>query len=310
MGHFRIDGVTGPDEYSAIADNNVFTNLMAQRNLLGAAEMSARHIDKAREFGVTPEEMAIWRAAADHMTVPFDARLGVHQQAEDFTEHELWDFEHTSPDQYPLLLNYTYFELYRKQVIKQPDLVLAMVVCPYAFTHEQMVCNYDYYERITVRDSSLSAATEAVIAARCDYLRLAFDYAAEATLIDLQDLEHNVADGLHMASLAGAWIVFVIGLGGMRDHGEVLTFTPKLPDGLTRYSFSVTHQGTRLHVNVTGLHAEYSLQTPGSLPIAHYGEPLVVTDAAPVVRAIPPCPPLVPPSQPPGREPHRRSPGS
>nr|MBA3541678.1 family 65 glycosyl hydrolase [Deltaproteobacteria bacterium] len=197
QGHFRIDGVTGPDEYSALADNNVYTNLMAQRNLVGAADACERHVDKARELGVTPEEMAFWRAAADRMLIPYDERLKIHPQAEGFTDHELWNFEATKPEQYPLLLHFPYFDLYRKQVVKQPDLVLAMMMCPYAFSREQVERNFEYYERITVRDSSLSACSQAVLAAQCDHLRLALDYAAEATLMDLQDIEHNVRDGLH-----------------------------------------------------------------------------------------------------------------
>jgi alpha,alpha-trehalose phosphorylase len=308
-GNFRIDGVTGPDEYSALADNNVYTNLMAQRNLNGAADVCARHVDRARDLGVTPDEMAFWRAAADRMSIPYDAELGVHQQAEDFTHHEMWDFDKTAPDQYPLLLHFTYFDLYRKQVVKQPDLVLAMTACPYAFTQDQMERNFAYYERITVRDSSLSACTQAVMAARCGHLRLAFDYVAEATLLDLQDLEHNVADGLHMASLAGSWIAFVFGLGGMLDHGESLAFTPKLPDGLTRYAFTLTRRGCVLRVDVTAPHAVYTLKTPGALQMSHYSERLTVTDAAPVTRPIPPPVLRDPPRQPPGREPRHRSPG-
>ncbi|MCU1421499.1 MAG: Maltose phosphorylase [Microbacteriaceae bacterium] len=202
QGHFRIDGVTGPDEYSALADNNVYTNLMAQRNLVGAAEVCVRYPDKARELGVTTDELAFWRAAAERMMIPYDERLGVHPQAEGFTDHEIWDFAATGPDQYPLLLHFPYFDLYRRQVVKQPDLVLAMGLCPDAFTQEQKERNFEYYERITVRDSSLSACTQAVLAAECNHLRLALDYAAEATLMDLQDLEHNVRDGLHIASLS------------------------------------------------------------------------------------------------------------
>jgi alpha,alpha-trehalose phosphorylase len=308
-GNFRIDGVTGPDEYSALADNNIFTNLMARRNLLGAADACARHVDRARELGVTSEEMAFWRAAADRMMIPYDTRIGIHPQAEGFTDHELWDFEHTVPDQYPLLLHFPYFDLYRKQVVKQPDLVLAMALFPDSFAREQIERNFEYYERITVRDSSLSACTQAVMAARCDHLRLAFDYAAEATLIDLQDLEHNVADGLHMASLAGAWLAFVFGFAGMQRGTEVLSFQPKLPDGLTRYAFSISYRGRCLHVDVTSSRAEYKLKTPGSIPVEHYGERITVNAGAPVVRPISPIPPREPPGQPAGRSPRRRSPG-
>jgi alpha,alpha-trehalose phosphorylase len=309
-GNFRIDGVTGPDEYSAIADNNIYTNLMAQRNLLGAAAACQRHQDRARELGVTNEEMAVWRAAAGRVVVPYDDKLGVHQQSEGFTQHETWDFTSTRPDQYPLLLHFAYFDLYRKQVIKQPDLVLAMQLCSSSFTPEQRIRNFEYYERITVRDSSLSAGTEAVAAADAGHLRLAFDYAAEAALMDLEDVEHNARDGLHVASLAGTWIAFVVGLGGMRDHGDTLAFAPRLPDGLTRLTFSLLRRGICLRVDVTTREARYSLpRCKGSLRISHHGEPLTVSGAEPVVRPIPPGPDRPPATQPPGREPRRRSPG-
>ena len=203
-GRFRIDGVTGPDEYSAVADNNVYTNLMAQRNLRLAADAVARHPDRAAELGVDPEETAAWRDAARAMLIPFDVRLGVHPQAEGFTEHQLWDFERTAPDQYPLLSHFPYFDLYRKQVVKQADLVLAMHLRGDAFSAQEKARNFAYYEALTVRDSSLSACTQAVIAAEVGHLELAYDYFAEAALIDLDNLEHNTRDGLHIASLAGA----------------------------------------------------------------------------------------------------------
>ena len=200
--NFRIDGVTGPDEYSAVADNNVYTNLMAQRNLRGAADVSVRHPREAERLGVSSEEIASWRAAAHAMVIPYDEKLGIHAQAEGFTSHALWDFEHTPEDHYPLLLNYPYFDLYRKQVVKQPDLVLAMVQCPDAFTQEQKAANFAYYERITVRDSSLSPGTLAVMAAETGHLDLAYDYLCESSQMDLADLENNVRDGIHLAALA------------------------------------------------------------------------------------------------------------
>ncbi len=250
-GRFRIDGVTGPDEYTAIVDNNIYTNLMARRNLVGAADACQRHQDRARELGVTPAEMAGWRAAGERVVLPYDEQRGVHQQSEGFTAHEEWNFAATSPQQYPLMLHFPYFDLYRKQVVKQPDLVLAQVLFSDVFTPEQRARNFDYYERITVRDSSLSACTEAIAAADAGHLRLAFDYAAEAALVDLHDLQRNTADGLHVASLAGTWIALVMGFGGLRDLGESLTFAPRLPDALTRLSFSIRHRGRCLHVEVT-----------------------------------------------------------
>ena len=156
-GAFRIEGVTGPDEYSAVKDNNLYTNLMAQLNMAAAATVAAKLPDEARALGVTTEEAASWRDAAADMYIPFDSRLGVHPQHDGFTSYARWDFAATPPENYPLLLHYPYFQLYRKQVVKQADVVLAMQLRGDAFTPEQKLRNFDYYEGITVRDSSLSA---------------------------------------------------------------------------------------------------------------------------------------------------------
>ena len=308
QGAFRIDGVTGPDEYGAIADNNLYTNLMARRNLLGASDACGRHQDRARDLDVTPEEMADWRAAAEHVLVPYDPHLGVHQQAEGFTTHEVWDFAATRRDQYPLMLHFPYFDLYRKQVVKQADLVLAMQLCADAFTPDEKSRNFDYYERVTVRDSSLSACTQAVLAAEVGHLRLALDYVTEAALMDLRDLEHNARDGLHIAALAGTWIALVAGLGGMRDHGGTLAFAPRLPDGLTGLSFTIVRHGLRLHVKASADAATYRLlDGQGTLELVHHGEVLTLQGTTPAERAIPRSTPRRdPPEQPRGREPHRR----
>ncbi|HET7530987.1 MAG TPA: glycoside hydrolase family 65 protein [Mycobacteriales bacterium] len=308
-GRFRIDGVTGPDEYSAVVDNNVFTNLMAQRNLRAAADVCARHPEAAHGLGVDVEETASWRDAAEDMVIPYDAHLQVHPQDEAFTEHAVWDFAATPPDHYPLLLHYPYFDLYRKQVVKQADLVLAMQLRGDAFTPEQKRRNFDYYEALTVRDSSLSAATQAVMAAEVGHLDLALDYAAEAALVDLRDLKHNTRDGLHMASLAGTWTALVWGFGGTRDHDGQLTFAPRLPAGLTRLRFNLLYRGVRLRVEVHPDAATYSLTDGGrTLTLRHHGEQFDLTEDEAVTLPIPALPPQPRPRQPQGREPQRRHP--
>jgi alpha,alpha-trehalose phosphorylase len=307
-GHFRIDGVTGPDEYSAICDNNLYTNLLAQRNLRGAVAAATRHPDRARELGVDEEEISGWHGAAEAMFVPYDDRLGVHPQSEGFTGHQMWDFAGTPPDRYPLLLHFPYFDLYRKQVVKQADLVLAMHLRGDAFTDEQKARNFAYYERLTVRDSSLSACSQAVIAAEVGHLALAHDYLGEAALMDLDDLERNTRDGLHIASLAGTWIALVAGFGGMRDHDAVMSFRPRLPEGLTRLAFTIAVQRRRLRIEVTGGEAAYLLLDGEPLEILHHGQALLVTTAKRLRRPIPAPPARTTPTQPPGRAPARRRP--
>ena len=310
QGRFHIDGVTGPDEYSAVADNNVYTNLMASQNLVAAADAAQRYPDRARELGIDVEESAGWRDAARAIFIPYDESLGVHPQAEGFTRHQAWDFADTSEEQYPLLLHFPYFDLYRKQVVKQADLVLAMHVCGEAFTAEQKVRNFDYYEPLTVRDSSLSACTQAVMAAEVGHLDLAFDYLGEAALMDLRDLENNTRDGVHIASLAGAWIALVGGFGGLRHRDGMVSFAPRLPEGLARLAFSLLLRGRRLRVEVTHSEARYVLAEGEPLGILHHGKKVHVLHGKPQVRAIPAAPAAGPvPSQPPGRAPMHRGEG-
>ena len=305
-GRFRIDGVTGPDEYSALGDNNVYTNLMAERNLRAAADAVERFPNEAAALGADAEEAASWRDAAGAMFVPFDEALGVHPQAEGFTHYRVWDFAGTDPEHYPLMLSYPYFDLYRKQVCKQADLVLALELRGDCFTPEEKARNFDYYEALTVRDSSLSACTQATVAAEVGYLDLAYDYLGEAGLMDLHDLEHNVADGVHMASLAGVWLATVCGFGGMRDHDGTLSFAPRLPGALERLVFRLTYQGRLLRVEVTQEQATYCVSEGDPLPVTHHGEALTV-GPDPVQRPVPATVPRPEPHQPNGRAPVARS---
>ncbi|MDA8044015.1 MAG: family 65 glycosyl hydrolase [Actinomycetota bacterium] len=301
-GHFRIDGVTGPDEYSAVADNNVFTNLMAARNLRAAADVATHHPARAHRLEVTSEEVASWRDAADAIVVPYDPRLGVHPQSEGFTDHAPWDFEGTPADHYPLMLHYPYFDLYRKQVCKQVDLVLAMVLCGDAFSDEQKARNFEYYEALTVRDSSLSASMQAVMAAEVGHLDLAHDYLGEACLMDLRDIEHNTADGLHLASLAGAWTALVTGFGGLRAGDGIMRFSPRLPEGITALRFKLRYRSRRIGLEIGPDRVLYRLLEGEQMKISHHGETIDL-GVEPVEREVPPVTRRPGPSQPPKRRP-------
>ena len=309
-GRFRIDGVTGPDEYSALGDNNVFTNLMATRNLLAAAEAVGRHPERARELGIDDEEVSAWRRAAEAVVVPYDETLGVTPQAEGFTRYRRWDFEATERDQYPLLLHHPYYALYSSQVVKQADLVFALFLFGDRFDADQKRRDFDYYEAITVRDSTLSACIQSIVAAEVGHLDLAYEYLRETALVDLRDLAGNTADGLHLASLAGAWLASVCGFGGMRDHGDVLAFAPCLPEALHRLAFRLLVRGRRILVEVTPGRASYQLLDGEPLDLLHHGTPFTLVPGTSQVLDCPP-PPDVPPVNPPrGREPMRRGIGA
>jgi alpha,alpha-trehalose phosphorylase len=306
-GDFRITGVTGPDEYSAIVDNNIYTNLMAQQNLRAAAEVATLHPDEAAKLGVVDIEIDAWRAAADAMFVPYDEAREVHPQADGFTDHEVWDFANTPDEHYPLLLHYPYFQLYRKQVVKQADLVLALYLRSDEFTAEEKQRDFDYYEPLTVRDSSLSACCQAVIAAETGCTQLAYDYLAEAALMDIDDLESNTADGLHLASLAGAWIALVAGFGGLRHTDAGLQFAPRLPEGWTRMSFGLVVGDGSLRVEVRPDTVTYTYAGKEPLEVRH-GETVLSLEAGkPVTRPVQAPAEREAPRQPNGRAPVHRA---
>ncbi len=306
MGDFRIHGVTGPDEYTAIVDDNVYTNLMAQRNLEYAAAACRRHPEGGRRLGVTPEELESWQTAARSMYVPYDGHLGVHPQSEGFTRHDEWDFEGTRADQYPLLLHFPYFQIYRRQVVKQADLVLALHLRGDAFSAEAKARDFAYYEPRTVRDSSLSACTQAVVAAEVGHLQLAHDYWAETALTDLHNLHDNVGSGLHLAAMAGTWLVAVAGFGGMRDHDGQLTFAPRLPPGVSRLTFRMRFAGCLVEVEVRQDRATYRLLQGDARSTRHHAQEFDVTAGGAVTLDIPPLAEPAAVSQPPGHAPARR----
>jgi alpha,alpha-trehalose phosphorylase len=297
-GAFRIDGVTGPDEYTALVDNNVFTNLMAARNLRCAADVVDRYPDRAAEFGVDAREAGAWRVAAGAMTVPFDEKLGVTAQSEGFTRYRKWNFAATRPDEYPLLLHYPYYLLYSSQVIKQADLVMALYLCGNQFDAEQKLRAFNYYEAITVRDSTLSASIQAIVAAEVGHHDPAYDYFRETAFVDLHDLAGNTDDGLHLAALAGTLLAAVAGFGGLRDYGDKLIFAPRLPEQLPKITFRLLYRGRRLRVEIGSDQAHYDLLAGEPLEVLHHGEPLTLARGAPQSRGIPAFvkpPPVAPP---------------
>jgi trehalose/maltose hydrolase-like predicted phosphorylase len=302
-GAWHLFGVTGPDEYTGVTNDNTFTNLMARANLRRAADACERSQARAAELGVDHAETAAWRAAADAVYVPWDESLGVHPMNDDFTAYAEWPFEEER-DRYPVQEHHHYAEFYRRQVLKQADLVQALWWCREEFTAEQVARDVEYYEARTVRDSSLSAAVQAVVCAQAQHPDLALRHLREAALVDLRDLQQGTQKGLHLASVAGAWLAFVAGLGGLREDADDLELAPLLPSSLSRTAYRVSWRGRLLGVETTREGTTVRLlRGQGPVTVVVDGEPRTVT-ADPVhapLRA--PAPLLAEPRQPAGREP-------
>lgn len=256
---FHIHGVTGPDEYTTVVNDNLYTNVMARFNLRFAAnclaELAARqpaaYAHAVERLGLRPEEPEEWRRIADAMHIPYAAHLGVHPQDEHFLEREVWDLTETPADQRPLLLHFHPLVIYRFQVLKQADVVLALLLQGEHFTAEEKRADFEYYDPLTTGDSTLSAVMQAIIAAEIGYQDLALEYFTEAAFVDLADRHGNTADGVHVASIGGVWMGLVNGFAGMRDHGGSLSFDPRLPPSWPSLEFRMQWRGSRFEVRVT-----------------------------------------------------------
>ena len=299
---FHIHGVTGPDEYTAVVNDNLFTNVMARANLRAAVrsvQWLAEHAPQAHarlrdRLALTEAELDGFARAAEAMHVPFDERLGIHPQDDDFLSKELWDLPHTPADKRPLLLHYHPLVIYRHQVLKQADVVLALYLQGEEFTPEQKRADFDYYDPLTTGDSTLSAVVQSIIAAEVGYAELAERYFNAALFVDLADLHHNTDAGVHVASLGGLWQALVAGFGGLRDHLGVWSFDPRLPAGWPSLTFPLTLQGNRLRVRVEHASITFTLETGAapSVPVTVQGRPVVVGRDAPLVVPLDPAPVL------------------
>ncbi len=259
---FHIHGVTGPDEYTTVVNDNLYTNVMARFNLRCAAEsvrMLAKEWPEEHErmvarLGLQDSEVAEWERAADAMAILWNENLGIHPQDALFDEREMWDLANTPPEQRPLLLHFHPLVIYRFQVLKQADVVLALVLQGDQFTPEEKKADFDYYDPITTGDSTLSGAAQGIMAAEVGYSDLALHYFWDSLFVDLGNLHENTSDGVHVASAGGVWSALVYGFGGLRDQGDMLTFDPRLPESWPSLAFRLTQRGTRVKVTVEAKH--------------------------------------------------------
>ncbi len=284
---FCINAVTGPDEYTTVVDNNAYTNLMAKENLEGAVrvmqwlrgEDPKAYAELVLATGLTDEEIAEWLRAADAMYVP--RHDGIVLQDDGFLDRKRWDFEGTR-DKHPLLLHFHPLELYRHQVIKQTDVVLATYLVEHHFGEEETRRTFDYYDPLTTGDSTLSACVQSVVASAVGYPEAALRYFEQAATVDLADAHGNTADGIHVASAGGTWLALVAGFGGLRDFDGDVRFSPRLPAEWERLRFRVQVRGQLVEVDMTHAGTTYELIEGRGLPVKHFGEQLRVLPGTPV----------------------------
>jgi alpha,alpha-trehalose phosphorylase len=287
---FHIHGVTGPDEYTTVVNDNLFTNVMARYNLAQAAELLRqlkRELPRAyqrvaQRLELKDEEIEEWAECSRAMSIPFDKITGINPQDAHFLDREVWDLKNTPPEKRPLLLHYHPLVIYRFQVLKQADVVLALFLQGDHFTSEQKRNNFEYYDPITTGDSTLSAIVQSIIAAEVGYRDLALRYFYNALLVDLADLHGNTSDGVHVASTGGVWNILAYGFGGMRDYNGKITFDPRLPESWAGLTFQVTLRGTRLKVDLTSHEIAFTVVEGESVALSVRGDHFIVVAGTPV----------------------------
>ena len=307
---FEIHSVTGPDEYTTVVNNNLFTNVMAQYNLRVAAhvlhQMKVSRPDAYRDLlkqtELTEKELELWGKAAKCMAIPFNEQLGMNPQDDQFLQREVWDLDDPEVGpQRPLLLHYHPLTIYRYQVVKQADVVLALFLQGQAFSTEHKRADYDYYDRLTTGDSTLSAVVQSIMAAELGYREKAVNFFYRGLFVDLANLHGNAKDGAHIASCGGVWSALTYGFGGFRDFNGQFSISPRLPEGWESLEYNLTLRGNRLNVTVTPEGVELKVAdgegtvgpiwvmgqdvTVGSEPVFVQGDTVLTDDSADSTRA-------------------------
>lgn len=254
-GQFHINDVTGPDEYTCIVNNNYFTNASAQYNLHWAVRFynllkEAGKLDVAEKIGLSEGEVAEFEKAEKNMYLPYDEELGINPQDDSFLKKEVWDFENTPKDHYPLLLHYHPLYIYRFQVCKQADTVLSHFIYEDAQDIETIRRSFEYYEKVTTHDSSLSTCIYSIVASKLGQKDKAYAYFGDSAKLDLFNLHHNTKDGIHTANMGGNYMAIVYGFGGLRLKERGIYFAPSLPAQWESYKFKINYENSQIQVEV------------------------------------------------------------
>ncbi len=286
-GNFQIHTVTGPDEYTCMVDNNYYTNASAKYNLSWAEKLYLEFKDepeteaiKAR-IALSEDEISAMMHAADQMYLPYDEDYGINPQDDSFLDKPVWDLAATPKDHFPLLLHYHPLHLYRYQVCKQADTVLAHFLFPELETREIREKSFRYYEKITTHDSSLSTCVFSMTASMLGLKKEALSYFGDSAKLDLYNLHGNTKDGVHTANMGGCYMAIVNGFAGLRVSEKGLSVDPFLPEGFKQYAFPICYRGRRLSVSVNEKEIKLSVLKGDPVELFCRGEKISVSKEEP-----------------------------
>lgn len=288
-GEFVLNEVTGPDEYTCMVNNNYYTNCAAKYNILWAVKLYKLLEKKGKEscvrdrIKVTTEELEEMENAAQKMLLPYDERLGINPQDDSFLDKPVWDFENTGEEEYPLLLHYHPLHLYRYQVCKQADTILAYFMFEEMQDYDVMCRSYDYYEKITTHDSSLSTCVFSIVASRLGMYQKGYEYFGDSTKLDLENTHNNTKDGIHTANMGGCYMAIVNGFAGLRINENGLFIKPHIPERWQEYQFNIVYHDNLINIKVDMKKVSVSLNSGESVIINIYGKEYLLEKGSQVI---------------------------
>ncbi len=277
---FRIDGVTGPDEYTCLVNNNYYTNLSVKYHLqytlylCGLLKEAYPELDLTDRYGLTGAEQDAFEAVTKAICLPYDETLGIYAQDDSFLHKQKMDLSLIGKRNLPLLLHYHPLFFYRQQVCKQADAVLAHFLFEDGIDDDVIRRTYDYYEAITTHDSSLSPCVFSMMAARVGDPEKALRYYLHTLHLDLEDKQGNTEDGIHAANMGGSYMGIVFGFAGLRIHPDSLSLRPAIPAAIGSYAFAFLYRGIRIRLEVTQEKITLRADEPAELTV--YGQPYAI----------------------------------
>lgn len=272
-GLYMLHGVTGPNEYENNVNNNWYTNYLCQWTL-GYTLESLKKVsaDKLAQLGVTDEETRNWREIRGKMYLPEDKERGIFVQHDTFLDKDLQTVDAIPAGERPINQHWSWDKILRSCYIKQADVLQGMYFFGDHFTKEQKVRNFDFYEPMTVHESSLSASIHAIIAAEIGRQDKAMALYLRTARLDLDNYNNDTEDGLHITSMSGSWLAIVQGFAGMRSAGGKLSFAPFCPENWEGYSFTILYRGRRLQVEVEPKQVNIALLSGEALALEVCGQ--------------------------------------
>lgn len=291
-GRFVINTVTGPDEYTCMVNNNYYTNCCAKYNLLwavkcaGLLKANGQGEELYSKLNLSDEELHEMQMAADSMFLPYDEKLGINPQDDSFLNKPLWDISSTPKEKFPLLLHYHPLHLYRYQVCKQADTVLAYLLFEDEQPVEVMKRSFEYYEKITTHDSSLSTCVFSMVASRLNMRDKGCFYFGDSAKIDLENTHNNTKYGIHAANMGGSYMAIVYGFAGVRIKENGISIAPFLPPGWDGYEFKIRYRGRQIKISVLKNEARVELVEGNQFAIKIFHKEYNVGKGCPAVASL------------------------